>query len=350
MAVANRRPLTTANDGCQDPVMLNEWHVVGFITDFVPGELNSARLLERDLVVWRDGGGRVHVWEDLCVHRGARLSAGEIKNDHVICPYHGWRYNSDAVCTKIPAAPTEKPMKKAVAFPWQVEERYGFVWVCLGQPQADIPVFPEWSDDGYKKVHAGPYAFGSNGFRAIENFLDVTHFPFVHGGINGVEDDPDSVTAYTVERDDRGLVTSEIPVFQPYGDARGNPILANYTYRSMRPLVASLSKRMQDVDENRQPISDKDVDFNIYCTSQPVDETHCIMRICASVTVEGAASAEQIASRLDTVFTQDERIVATQRPERIPAELRYELHHRTDLMGQKYRGWLRELGITYGVI
>jgi hypothetical protein len=50
------------------------------------------------------------------------------------------------------------------------------------------------------------------------------------------------------------------------------------------------------------------------------------------------------------VYAQDSAIVDTQRPERIPLELRHELHHRTDLLSQKYRSWLRNMGISYGTI
>ncbi len=43
-------------------------------------------------------------------------------------------------------------------------------------------------------------------------------------------------------------------------------------------------------------------------------------------------------------------IVDTQRPERIPVDLRYELHHRIDLIGQKNRSWLKKMGVSYGAL
>jgi phenylpropionate dioxygenase-like ring-hydroxylating dioxygenase large terminal subunit len=96
--------------------LLNDWHTVAFSTDYIRGQLYQVRLLGRDLVAWRDRTDQLHIWEDLCIHRGARLSKGTICDDQVVCPYHGWRYGSDAHCTLIPAAPDEKPMTKARAF------------------------------------------------------------------------------------------------------------------------------------------------------------------------------------------------------------------------------------------
>ncbi len=90
-------------DGCQDEILLNDWHVIAYSHEVPSGKLLPITLLERDLVAWRDDGGDVHVWEDLCVHRGARLSEGSIRNNTVVCPYHGWRYDSTASCVLMPA-------------------------------------------------------------------------------------------------------------------------------------------------------------------------------------------------------------------------------------------------------
>lgn len=342
-------PLTAA-DGCQDEALLNEWHSIGFIEEYVSGQLYPTTLLGRDLVLWRDTAGKLHAWEDLCIHRGARLSKGMICDDEVICPYHGWRYNSEGQCTLIPAAPDEKPMSKARAFRHHCKERYGMVWVCIGTPTHDIPVFPEWDDDSYIKVFSGPYEFGSNAFRAIENFVDISHFPFVHGDMNGVAAKPDPLNAYQVETTDVGLRTTEISVFQPHGDARGVPIISNYTYSCFAPLVAHFVKRIQDVGPDGKAIEGKDTHFATFCTAQMIDETRSVLRVCAALDVKPAPSPEVVRARADVIFGQDRDIVSTQRPERIPSELRYELHHRTDLLGQRYRSWLRSLNIRYGVI
>jgi vanillate O-demethylase monooxygenase subunit len=83
-------------------------------------------------------------------------------------------------------------------------ERYGWIWV-LGQPTRDVPVFEEWDDPGFHKVFCGPYTANASGPRIIENFLDVAHFPFVHGGYLGDEDYPE-IKDYEVERTTEGVV------------------------------------------------------------------------------------------------------------------------------------------------
>ena len=334
---------------CRDPALLNDWHVVAAAHDIAAGQLVPLTLLERDLVGWRDAAGQVHVWEDLCIHRGARLSKGFIRDDKVICPYHGWNYDGSAQCVLMPAAPKEAPLKKARAIAHKTQEKYGLVWVSLGAPEHDIPLFPEWQDDSFKKVLCGPYKFKS-GYRAVENFIDPSHFPFVHAGVNGILDEPDPILPYEVQEGPHGLSTSEIRVTQPFGDPRNIPVIAYYAYRCMRPLVAYFTKRVQIADPARAAEGDPNDRFCTYLTAQQVSPSESIVRIICAMNFSPAPTDEQVRVRQDLVYAQDAGIVDTQRPERIPLELRHELHHRTDLLSQKYRSWLRNMGITYGTI
>ena len=334
---------------CNDPVLVNDWHVVGFSSEVHRGAVFPARLLGHDLVMWRDRAGEAHVWEDLCIHRGSRLSKGCIVNDTVACPYHGWRYDGSARCVLIPATPHQTPPTKARAIPYHVVERYGFIWVSLGDPAQDVPTFPEWDDEAFIKVHAGPYLWKASGFRSVENFLDATHFPFVHAGVNGVPSAPDEIGDYEVFEDEDGLHTTEVRVFQPYGDPREVPVNVGYSYRCMRPLIVYFSKRVQVADPAASPYqSHPDDRFCTYFTAQPLDEVSCVIRICTARNFSPELTREDVLRRQDLVYTQDRDIVETQRPERIPLSLREELHHHTDLLGLQYRRWLGSLGITYG--
>jgi phenylpropionate dioxygenase-like ring-hydroxylating dioxygenase large terminal subunit len=335
--------------GCTDEVLLNDWHVVAVSEDVVAGTLVPTTLLERDLVLWRDAAGAVHVWEDLCIHRGARLSKGYIQNDRVVCPYHGWNYDGSARCVLMPAAPTETPMKKARALAHRSMEKYGLVWTCLGTPAHDIPEFPEWEDQTYKKVVCGPYKFRS-GYRAVENFVDPTHFPFVHAGVNGIIDQPDPILPYQVTESEAGLATSEIRVTQPYGDPRNIPVTAYYAYKCLRPLVAYFKKRVVISDPRMAALGSPEDRFCTYLTAQQVNPTESIVRIVCAMNFSPAPSDEDVRRRQDLVYAQDSAIVDTQRPERIPVDLRDELHHRTDLLSQKYRSWMRKMGVTYGTV
>jgi phenylpropionate dioxygenase-like ring-hydroxylating dioxygenase large terminal subunit len=335
---------------CDDRVMLDDWHVVAYAREVAPGKLVPTRLLGRDLVVWRDDEGEAHVWEDLCIHRGARLSKGWIADNTVACPYHGWRYDGSARCVLIPAAPGQSIPPKARAFPVRAHEQDGLIWATLGEPAHEPPCFPERETPGFRSFLAGPYIYRANGFRAVENFIDITHFPFVHAGLNGVAGDPDVIPDYEVRRSARGLQSSEITVLQPVGDFRGVPVRAGYSYSAFRPLVAYFSKRLDIADPARAALGSPEDRFTTLFTVQPVDEVNCIARVLFAINFAPHLTEADMLPRQDVVYNQDRDIVETQRPERIPTDLRDEMHHRTDRLGVEYRRWLRDLGITYGTL
>src|SRR6516164_1796389 len=81
------------------------WHPVAFSHDVGSAPV-PARLLDQDLVVYRTSEAVV-VARDICLHRGARLTLGQLDGDELVCAYHGWRYGTDGRCTRIPSQPRE---------------------------------------------------------------------------------------------------------------------------------------------------------------------------------------------------------------------------------------------------
>jgi phenylpropionate dioxygenase-like ring-hydroxylating dioxygenase large terminal subunit len=222
-------------------VLINDWHPVARSEDLAEGQVRPARLLGEDLVLWH-ANGQVCAWQDLCIHRGTRLSLGKVENGLLECPYHGWTYNAAGLCVRIPAHPDPSALTKAHAKTYRVKERYNLVWVSLGQPEQDVPPFPEWDDPTYRKILCGPYGpFAASAPRAIENFLDIAHLPFVHGGILGDPGHP-NIPEYEVKAGPDSIKTSIIPIYQPdpYGTGTGETV--GYSYRVLRPLTAYLDK------------------------------------------------------------------------------------------------------------
>ncbi len=317
-----------------DPILVNDWHVVARSVDVVEGEIRCARLLGEDLVLWRVGD-RVMAWKDLCIHRGARLSLGEIRGETLMCPYHGWTYNAEGQCVRMPAHPEQTPPARARTIQYHVVERYGWVWVCLGEPAQDIAKFDEWDDPDFHCVPCGPYIAHASGPRVIENFLDVAHFPFVHGGYLGDEDYPE-IKDYEVERTPEGVVAKDITVYQPNADGTGIGRDVTYTYKVYRPLTAYLIKTSGDLA------------FSIYFVVTPVSDLESVGWMYVNMNdVQGMAD-EEIRGFQDLIFGQDVPVVESQRPELLPLDLQAELHLRSDRMSIGYRRWLNDLGLSFG--
>src|SRR5262245_19897321 len=87
--------------------------------------------LGADIVLWRDSTGHLHAHDDRCLHRGAKLSVGQVVNDALRCAYHGWCYDTSGQCITIPTSKIAQaklaPRLRLEQF--ETQERAGLVWV-----------------------------------------------------------------------------------------------------------------------------------------------------------------------------------------------------------------------------
>lgn len=317
-----------------DPLLINDWHVVASSSSLEEGGVSKARLLGEDLVVWRSDG-EAEVWQDLCAHRGSRLSLGSVRGGLLTCAYHGWTYDHTGQCVRFPAHPEQRPPSTARVNIYASKETYGLIWTCLGRPSRGIPEFREWDDRSYRKIFCGPYIYHASATRAVENFLDVAHFPFVHAGLLGDEAHAE-IGDYEVQTGTDGIVARNVRVWQPDPDGTGKGKMVTYTYRVLRPFTAYFVK---STDEGR---------FAIQLNVTPIDETNSIAWMCIALNYANDVPDAELRMYQDKISGQDIPVIESQRPERLPLDLQSELHLRSDRIAVAYRKWLRQLGLTFG--
>ncbi len=106
------------------------WYPVAFAHAIIDKPY-AARLLDERVVVYRLSDGALAAARDICFHRGVPLSMGHVEGDEIICKYHGLRYDREGRCTCIPAHPNGVISPRLRLQMFQVQERYGLVWVRL---------------------------------------------------------------------------------------------------------------------------------------------------------------------------------------------------------------------------
>jgi phenylpropionate dioxygenase-like ring-hydroxylating dioxygenase large terminal subunit len=133
---------------------------------------------------FRDSSGAANVLADTCIHRGGSLSKGWIKDDCLVCPYHGWEYQGNGACATIPSQKKGKPPARAKVDSYPVVERYGIVFAFLGDlPENERPPMyeiPQLGQEGWRASKPMVNEIGCYMERAIENGLDPFHNEFVH--------------------------------------------------------------------------------------------------------------------------------------------------------------------------
>ncbi|GGV18357.1 hypothetical protein GCM10010182_44650 [Actinomadura cremea] len=315
-------------------MLKNFWYAVEF-AHAVTRAPRRVTCLGQDFVLYRKRDGGLVCLSDLCVHRGAALSAGGlVGDDGIACPYHGWRYGPDGACTGIPANPGGRGIpKKARVDSYPVREEYGMVWAFLGDLPEDerppIPHFPEHDDPSFRTVYV-EMVIEANYERTFENVVDASHTPFVHGTRFGNPDKPE-IPDYEITEDAWSAV-ADISLSPPpakglwkrlYKERPEEVLVTNGWYL---PNIVKLHVRL--------PFGD----MVLYDHNIPLDRNRTLVKIVGYRNFFTGRWADSDARRrIRSILLQDKPVVESQRPELLPYDLPDELHLRSDALQVAYR-------------
>jgi phenylpropionate dioxygenase-like ring-hydroxylating dioxygenase large terminal subunit len=315
------------------------WHPVARTQDVGLDSVVSVTLLGRELALWHRRDGTLGLVDDLCPHRGTRLSFGHVGADGCItCPYHAWEFAPDGRCTHIPQLPATPIPAKADVGAVAVTEHGALIWACLDPDAAspEPPSIPEADDDEWTLLAGEPMDWACQSTRQIENFLDIAHFSVLHVDAFG---NPDvmAVPEHHIDIVDAELRTTfEYPAVdmlaEPDADGRRPVAPMRFDYTVRPPFWVRI-----DSETNGHP-------HILVVANQPVTETTCRIYWIAVMPAALALPAELVEAGEQIIFGADRRIVETQRPERLPLDLTAELHLPFDRLAVAYRRAMTALG------
>ncbi len=162
------------------PALKDCWYPVAESVDIDTRPL-PVRLLGTDYVLWRGTEGQLVATPDRCPHREAPLSLGEVKDGMLTCAYHGWGFSDGGRCVSIPSAGPDGAIAVSAHLGCcDVEERYGLVWLCPGTPNGPLPEMGWDTDQRFRRINSGIEPWAVSAVRMVDNFMDISHFPWVH--------------------------------------------------------------------------------------------------------------------------------------------------------------------------
>lgn len=165
------------------------WYPAAFVHDLPRDRPTPVALYDIGLVLFFDGNGQVHCLRDLCPHRAARLSDGQIVDGRLECLYHGWQFDGAGDCQFIPQMLPDKdyPIRSCVRR-YPLEVRDGIVWIWPGDQDAvDPALIPRSPSAGGEHVHEVTFQMDLPYDQSylIENVIDVAHIHIAHDGVRG---------------------------------------------------------------------------------------------------------------------------------------------------------------------
>ncbi len=317
-------------------VLSGFWHPVAQV-DEVGEQPLAAILLDVHLVLYRTSLGIV-VATDICPHRGARLSMGWVKNDRLVCPYHGLEFDGTGQCKRVPASePHADNCEKIHLETVKWCERYGIVWVCLTEePVRPLPEWPGLEDDEIQVIPMAGALWEASAGRHAENFNDVAHLSFIHVGTFGNAEDT-LIERYKVEKTEVGLDRlfhyNQVDR-DNFGDSSGKVSLMVYAYSYTYPFSSELVIKNADGR-----------DLHIYDCICPVSPARSKIFIIMARNYDQDQPIEDLIEFQTAVNTEDQGVVESQLPKLVPLHPRSEQHIAADAWSMEFRNGFVKLGM-----
>jgi len=142
----------------------------------------AVKVLGEELVLFRDLHGRLGLVGLHCPHRGTSLEYGDVEENGIRCPYHGWLFDVSGQCLEQPAEPKDSVFcQKVKHLSYPVQELGGLIFAYLGpQPAPPLPRYSCLVDRGGMRQIEPVRTNDYNWFNFFENSADPCHICILH--------------------------------------------------------------------------------------------------------------------------------------------------------------------------
>jgi phenylpropionate dioxygenase-like ring-hydroxylating dioxygenase large terminal subunit len=328
-------------------MFINFWYVTGR-SDEIGDQPIKRRMLGQDFVLFRDSQGIARCLSNTCTHRGGSLAGGKIKGDCVECPYHGWQFDGNGVCHRIPSlGPDAKIPARTRVDAYPTEERYGMVFAFLGDlPEEERPPImdiKEYGPDGPIEGWTATIQHFDWDFdykRSIENGIDPSHNEFVH-----------PTHGFSGERDDYHIPELDVRINE-WGSGFFNKVYAPpLAEGKMRAVSGRTENAFIEAGTGHFGVSSvwtyihptPEVHIHQYLFETPIDEAHTSLYLVNLRNfLTEASDDERMMTRNEYVATQDRDILVEVQPVLTPETRTKELFMPADAPIGRYRDKLKE--------
>jgi phenylpropionate dioxygenase-like ring-hydroxylating dioxygenase large terminal subunit len=161
-----------------------QWYVVGESSEFIRNIPQKVRVWNTNYVIWRTTNNTFVGLSDACTHKGASLSCGYVQNNHIVCPYHGYEFDTNGTLDKVPGL-NFTPSTFYNLEKYNVVEKNGWVYLNILKinsttPEYDTNIYIE--PEVFQNLSCVQLNMNYECYSRIlsENSLDVMHIAFVH--------------------------------------------------------------------------------------------------------------------------------------------------------------------------
>lgn len=325
----------------QHPVFRRFWYPIMPVAYLNQGP-QSFCLLGQDLVLWLDATGQPAAVADRCCHRSARLSQGTVNQGQIHCPYHGWCFDGSGACVRVPQLSDQAIPKSYRVQGFHCAQRYGYVWVSLGEPLGDIPTIPEADDPQFRFIPEFYEVWHCAGLRLMENSFDNAHPHFVHEQTFGLTQEPiPPLPDRFTETADGFTMTYRLPVKNTDEQRR------NLQMAEERTVRISEGRWFMPFGRSLKITYPNGLVHLIFTAATPIsDRAIQLVQFCLRNDSEAAAPAADIIA-FDRAVTLEDKAVLEGTDYDVPLDIQTEQHMASDKPGIVMRHRLAALIKTH---
>uniref|UniRef100_A0A0D9YZI9 Rieske domain-containing protein n=1 Tax=Oryza glumipatula TaxID=40148 RepID=A0A0D9YZI9_9ORYZ len=319
-----------------------EWYPLYLAKEVPDDAALPLTVFDRQLVLYRDAAGVLRCHEDRCPHRLAKLSEGQLVDGKLECLYHGWQFDGEGKCVKIPQLPDgAKIPRNACARSYEVRDSQGVVWAWMSgtnpPDERKLPWFEPYARPGFtdlSTVHELPYDHSI----LLENLMDPAHVPISHDR-----------TDWTAKREDAQPLFFEVTERTPRGFAgywgkQRTPHLRNLL-RFEAPCVLTNTLEFVDKDGKEQCFS-----AHFLCRPAGQGKSMLLVRFGSTQTspLVKVLPRWYFHQNACKVFEQDMGFLSSQNEvllrEKVPTKELYLNLRSSDTWVAEYRRWMDRAG------
>ena len=158
------------------------WYWIEFSDNIKKGKLYSKQWMGQQTVYWRGETGDVCLAKAICPHLGANLTperGGKLQEGCLVCPFHGFTYNSQGLCVNTPTGPLSTTVELET---YPIYETGGVVFAYWHSARTKPDwCLPELDSRDWSKFVYSAQEIRTHPQETSENGVDITHLPYVHG-------------------------------------------------------------------------------------------------------------------------------------------------------------------------
>lgn len=179
--------LTRVGPGTPMGAMLRRYWIPALLSEEIPlpdCPPVRVRLLDEDLLAFRDSKGRIGLLDEYCSHRRSSLFYGRNEECGLRCVYHGWKYDIEGNVLETPAEPPDSHLKHKVHHTaYSCREASGVIFTYMGSKDK-MPLFPnfDWLMVPPDHVVVDKFFIECNYLQSLEGDCDNVHAAYLHRG------------------------------------------------------------------------------------------------------------------------------------------------------------------------